>query len=293
MAGLNISIIKGYIAITKLKLVVLLFFTGFVSALIASSIYGFDWTEIALISIAIILSVMGTNATTAYIDREMDFVMSRTSRRPVPSGVINPPVKALIFGIILVICGVIIGALTSYIAAVFIFLGFIDSALIYNAVSKRRSPLNILFGAPAGGMPVLAGWIAISNNRIDLIAVLMFILVIIWTPIHIWSLAYFYKEDYSRAGIPMLPSIWPARKVFILIAALNLLLVFFSVFIGIFFNLSILYIVMSSVLGAAILILSVVLISDNKKNTAWILFKFSSPYLAIIFFLLLAEYLWI
>jgi protoheme IX farnesyltransferase len=293
MAGPNFNILKGYIAITKPKLVILLFFTGFVSTIIASSQYGFNWTEISMISVAIILGVMGSNAATAYIDREMDNIMDRTSKRPVPSGVINPPVRALIFGVVLVLSGIIIGAFTSFYAAFFIFLGFIDSAIIYNALSKKRSPLSIVYGAPAGGMPVLAGWIAVSNSRLDLIAILMFLLVIIWTPMHIWSLAFFYKEDYKKAGVPMLPSIWPSRKAFILIGILNILLVFFSVFIGIFYRLSLLYIIISAALGAAILVLSVILVINNKKSAAWILFKFSSPYLAVIFLLLLVEHLWI
>ncbi|OQA20735.1 MAG: Protoheme IX farnesyltransferase [Actinobacteria bacterium ADurb.Bin346] len=293
MAGLNFNTVKGYIAITKLKLVALLFFTGFTSVLIASTIYGFDWAEISMISVAIILSVMGSNATTAYIDREMDKIMNRTSARPVPSGTINPPVNALIFGIALVIAGIILAAFTSYYAAVFIFLGFIDSAIIYNALLKKRSPMNILYGSPAGGMPVLAGWIAVSNTRLNLIAILMFLLVIIWTPMHIWSLAYFYSDDYKKAGVPMLTSIWSPRRAFLLIGGLNILLVFLSVFIGALFKLSMLYVIISAALGAVVLALSIILIINNKKRTAWALFKFSSPYLAVIFLLLLAEYLWI
>lgn len=285
--------IKGYIAITKLKLVALLFFTGFTSALIASTIYGFDWRAIGLISAAIILSVMGSNAVTAYIDRDMDVVMARTSRRPVPSGVISPPRNALIFGSGLVLAGIGLSALTGWLAAIFITLGFLDSAIIYNAISKKRTPLNIVFGAPAGGMPVLAAWAAIAKTKIDLLAVIMFLLVIIWTPMHIWSLAYFYKEDYKKASVPMIPVIWESRKVFILIGILNFMLVFFSVFIGIFFNLSLLYVLLSALSGLAILIISILLVIKNQKNLAWILFKFSSPYLAVIFLLLIIEYLWL
>jgi heme o synthase len=246
-----------------------------------------------LISAAIILSVMGSNAATAYIDRDMDVVMARTSKRPVPSGVISPARNALIFGIVLVLAGIAMSALTGWLAAIFIFLGFLDSAIIYNAISKKRSPLNILFGAPAGGMPVLAAWAAIAKTKIDLLAIIMFLLVIIWTPMHIWSLAFFYKEDYEKASVPMLPVIWDSRKVFILIGTLNFLLVFLSVFIGFFFNLSLLYIILSILSGLAIIIISILLVLKNQKNLAWILFKFSSPYLAVIFLLLIIEYLWI
>ena len=246
-----------------------------------------------MISAAIILSVMGSNAATAYIDRDMDVVMARTSKRPVPSGVISPARNALIFGIVLVLAGIAISALTGWLTAIFIFLGFLDSAIIYNAISKKRSPLNILFGAPAGGMPVLAAWAAIAKTKIDLLAIIMFLLVIIWTPMHIWSLAFFYKEDYEKASVPMLPVIWDSRKVFILIGTLNFLLVFLSVFIGFFFNLSLLYIISSILSGLAIIIISILLVLKNQKNLAWILFKFSSPYLAVIFLLLIIEYLWI
>ncbi|HEX7560825.1 MAG TPA: heme o synthase, partial [Candidatus Humimicrobiaceae bacterium] len=281
------------IAITKLKLVILLFFTGFASALIASTIYGFDLKAIGLISAAIIFSVMGSNATTAYIDRDMDIVMARTSRRPVPSGVISPARNALTFGLVLVLAGIALSALTGWLAAVFVTLGFLDSAIIYNAISKKRTPLNILFGAPAGGMPVLAAWAAISKTKVDLLAVIMFLLVIIWTPMHIWSLAYFYKEDYKKASVPMLPVIWNSKKVFVLLGVLNFMLVFLSVFIGFFFNLSLLYISISILSGLAIIIISILLVLKNTKSMAWILFKLSSPYLAVIFLLLIIEYLWI
>jgi protoheme IX farnesyltransferase len=279
--------------ITKPRLVALLFFTGFASALIASTVYGFELKAIGLISAAIILSVMGSNAATAYIDRDMDIVMARTNKRPVPSGVISPARNALIFGIALVLAGIALSALTGWLAAVFIALGFLDSAIIYNAISKKRTPLNILFGAPAGGMPVLAAWAAISKTKVDLLAVIMFLLVIIWTPMHIWSLAYFYKEDYKKASVPMLPVIWGSRKVFAIIGILNFMLVFFSVFIGFFFNLSFLYITVSILSGLAIIVISILLVLKNTKSLAWVLFKLSSPYLAVIFLLLIIEYLWI
>jgi protoheme IX farnesyltransferase len=194
---------------------------------------------------------------------------------------------------VLVLAGIILSAFTGWLAAVFIALGFLDSTIIYNAISKKRTPLNILFGAPAGGMPVLAAWSAISKTKVDLLAVLMFLLVIIWTPMHIWSLAYFYREDYKKASVPMLPVIWDSRKVFFLIGILNFMLVFLSVFIGFFFNLSIIYISISILSGLAIIIISILLVLKNTKSLAWALFKISSPYLGVTFLLLIIEYLWV
>ncbi len=285
-------LIKNYIDISKPRLVLLLYFTAFSSLIIASSIYGYDWEKIIFISIAVIFSVMGSNATTAFIDREMDGIMSRTNKRPVPSGKIYPARNALIYGLVMVLIGIIIAGFISCWSAIFIFLGFLDSAIIYNTISKKKSPLNVIFGAPAGGMPVLVGWAAVAN-KIDNIAVYMFILIIVWTPIHIWSLAYFYKEDYRKAGVPMLPVIWSDRKVFILLPVLNFILVLFSIIIGVLAKLSILYIAITSVLGGVIIIFSLLLIIKNSKKYAWLLFKFSSPYLAVIFLLMIIDYVFI
>jgi len=282
-------LIKSYINISKPRLILLLYFTAFSSLIIASSLYGYDWKKIILISIAVIFGVAGSNASTAFTDREMDGVMSRTKNRPVPSGKIYPARNALIYGLIMVLIGSIIAGFINYWSAVFLLLGFLDSTIIYNVISKKKSPLNVIFGAPAGGMPVLVGWAAIAN-KIDITAVYMFILVIIWTPIHIWSLAYFYKDDYRKAGVPMLPVIWSDRKMFILLPVLDFILVLFSVIIGVVAGLSIFYITIASVFGIAIIILSLLLIIKNSKKYAWLLFKFSSPYLAVIFLLLVIDY---
>lgn len=286
------TLIRSYIDISKPRLVLLLYFTAFSSIIIASSIYGYDWLKITLISIAVIFGVIGSNASTAFIDREMDGMMSRTNHRPVPSGKIYPARNALIYGLIMVFIGVVIAAFINYLSSLFLFLGFLDSAIIYNMISKKKSSLNVIFGAPAGGMPVLVGWTAVAN-KIDVLAILMFVLVIIWTPMHIWSLAYFYKEDYRKAGIPMLPVIWSERKMFTLLTVLGFLLVLFSIIIGILAELSLLYIIVTSVFGSIIIILSLLLIIKNSKKYAWLLFKFSSPYLAVIFLLMIIDYVFI
>ncbi|MBE3094236.1 MAG: UbiA family prenyltransferase, partial [Actinobacteria bacterium] len=113
-------LIKSYIDISKPRLVLLLYFTAFSSLIIASSIYGYDWKKIILISIAVIFSVMGSNASTAFIDREMDGVMGRTTNRPVPSGKIYPARNALIYGLAMVLIGIIIASFISYWSAIFL-----------------------------------------------------------------------------------------------------------------------------------------------------------------------------
>lgn len=280
--------LKNYIILSKPRLVYLLFFTGFAAMIIASSLYGYMWVRIVILSFAIIFGVMGSNAMTNFVDREIDNVMERTKKRPIPSGKIKPH-SALIYAISMVVIGTALAGIINIWSGVFILLGFLDSALIYNALTKRKTPLNIILGAPAGGLPVLAGWVGIAG-RLELLPVMLFLLIMIWTPIHIWSLAYFYREDYRKAGIPMLPVILGRKKVYVLLAALNFVMVGFSVYIGFFYSLSLLYIISSIVLGLIIIFFSLQLIIKQKEKIAWVLFKLTSPYLAVIFIILIIEF---
>ncbi|HAJ95967.1 MAG TPA: protoheme IX farnesyltransferase [Actinobacteria bacterium] len=285
------SRIKYYIILSKPCLVYLLFFTGFAAMVIAGSIYGYNWTGTAILSAAIILGVMGSNAMTNFVDREMDIIMERTKKRPIPAGKIKPR-HAFIYSLIMVIAGILLAGYVNIWSALFILMGFINSAIIYNWLTKRKTPANIILGAPAGGFPVLAGWIGISG-RLEALPLLLFILIMIWTPIHIWSLAYFYKEDYKKAGIPMLPVIIGSMKIHIILSVLDFAMVGFSIYIGLRYDLSPVYLAGSGILGLVIIVFSLQLMIKGSKKTAWLLFKLTSPYLAVIFILLIIEYVFI
>ncbi|MCL5772547.1 MAG: heme o synthase [Actinobacteria bacterium] len=286
------SSFKNYLEISKPRSVALLYFTSLVAILIASSIYGYDLKKIILISVAVILGVMGANATTNYIDRKIDAIMERTKKRAIASGRINPAVKGLVFAIVFIIAGIALAAYINWISAIFLFLGFFDSAIIYNGLTKRKSKFNILYGSFAGGFPVLIGWTAISSGKISLLTIIMFLFVIIWTPAHIWSLAYFYKEDYKKANIPMLPVFLNERQNHFLIASLNVLMIIAATFLWYFYKLSLIYLIITSIFGIALITISIIMIVKSSRNFAWILFKLSSPYLGIVFLLLLIEFLW-
>ena len=283
-----LNTLKKYLILSKPRLVYLLFFTGFAAMVIAGSSYGYDWLKISILSVAIVFGVMGSNAMTNFVDRKIDGIMERTKKRPIPSGKIKPR-DALIYSILMVAIGIIMAGIINIWSGVFILLGFLDSAIIYNALTKRRTPLNIVLGAPAGGLPVFVGWIGIAG-RLELLPVLLFLLILIWTPIHIWSLAYFYREDYRKAGIPMLPVILENKKVYILLAVLNFIMVGFSVYIGYLYSLSLIYLISSAVLGIIIIFFSLRLIVREEERIAWVLFKLTSPYLAIIFIILIIEF---
>jgi len=285
------STFKNYLEISKPRSVILLYFTAFTSMLLASSIYGFNAEKFVLLSVAVILGVMGANATTNYIDRKIDAMMERTKKRAIASGRINPPKKGLVFAIILIVLGIAIAAYVNWLSAVFLFLGFFDSAIIYNGLTKRRSRFNILFGSFAGGFPVLVGWSGISSGRMDLLAVIMFIFVVIWTPAHIWSLAYFHKEDYKRANIPMLPVFLSERQNHFLLASLNTLMVIASIALWYFYDLSFIYLIIILLFSLSLITISIIMIVKSSRKYAWTLFKLSSPFLGLVFLLLIIEFL--
>jgi len=282
---------KNYLEISKPRSVILLYFTSFAAMLIASSIYGFDVKKIILLSAAVILGVMGANATTNYIDRKIDAIMERTKNRAIASGKINPPKKGLVFAIILTVLGIAAAAYINWLSAIFLFLGFFDSAIIYNGLTKRKSRFNILYGSLAGGFPVLVGWSGVSSGRVDLLAVIMFVFVIIWTPAHIWSLAYFYKEDYKKAHIPMLPVFLSEKQNHFLLASLNILMIIAAIILWIVYSLSYIYFAVILAFSLALITISIIMIVKSSRKYAWILFKLSSPYLGLVFLLLLIEFL--
>jgi len=175
-------------------------------------------------------------------------------------------------------------------AAAFMSVGLLDNIVVYSLLLKRRSWLNIILGGVSGGMPVLVGYSAVANT-VTPIALYMSALVIVWIPTHIWSLAITYKEDYRAAKVPMLPVVFGERTAAVCIAGTSALLAAFSVAIFLFTSVSLFYTVSATVLGGTILAYSVKLAIDKKQDTAWTLFKLTSPYLTLIFLVVVLD-LW-
>ncbi|HDP70003.1 MAG TPA: protoheme IX farnesyltransferase [Actinobacteria bacterium] len=280
--------IKDYIEVTKPRSVLLLVFTALAAAFVAIKSYPVGSWTLAITTIALILGTGGTNALTCYIDRDIDAKMARTKNRPIPSGRIEPK-KALIYSLILIFIGTALVYFLHPLAALFMLLGVADSALVYNAIAKRRSPLNIILGAPAGGMPVFVAWSAIAG-KVELVPVMMALLIIFWTPIHIWSLALYFSDDYKKVRVPMLPIVTGHETTIRWIALFALALVVFSFFLIPSFGK--IYLTVSIAIGIVIVILSIRLLFKPTKKMSWQLFKFSSPYLFLIFLAMILDY-WI
>jgi protoheme IX farnesyltransferase len=154
--------------------------------------------------------------------------------------------------------------------------------VIYSLLAKRRSCTNIILGSLSGGMPVLFGWAVVQGN-VTLTPLLISLLVITWTPNHIWNLAIRYREDYARANVPMLPVVTNLRRAVNLIAMSVVLMVAESILLGIVGEFGVLYFVLALAGGAVSLAGHLYLYLRPTERNAWLMFKLSSLYLALVF----------
>ncbi len=237
---------------------------------------------------AIFLGSAGAEVLTNYHDRDIDGVMKRTKNRPIPSGRISPR-AALAFGLVASVLSVVLAYWFNWLAAFFMLFGLVDNVGVYSLWLKRRSWLNIILGGVSGGMPVLVGYAAVAGT-ISWLAIFMCAMVVVWIPTHIWSLSIKLKSEYKEAGVPMLPVIVNERLATVCIAVTSALLAVFSFAVFLVTSVSIPYIVVASAAGAVIMGYSLKLTVDRTEKTAWTLFKLSSPYLTVIFTVLVLNF---
>jgi len=276
--------LRPYLRLTNPPIVVLLTFTALTAGIVGGGVQKpFLLLDVV---VAIALCSMGARTLTNYVDRDMDARMSRTQSRPLPAGEVTPP-AALAFGIGVTTVGLVSAVPLGWLYVLIIALGILDNVVVYNLLTKRRTHWNIVLAAPSGGVPALVGYASMAG-RIDVFAILLMALVVLWTPIHIWSLAIRYREDYSRADVPMLPVTLGVTAGIRWIAATTLLLALFTVALpfvpGTPFGY--LTLIVAAVMGSALIVFSVALLRSPTLVRAWRLFKFTSPYLAVLFTLL-------
>ncbi|PYC74048.1 protoheme IX farnesyltransferase [Streptomyces tateyamensis] len=150
------------------------------------------------------LSAGGANALNMYIDRDIDAVMTRTEKRPIVTGMVAPR-EAVVFGIALGVASTLwLGLLVNWLSAGLALTGYLFYVFVYTLGLKRRTAQNIVWGGIAGCMPVLVGWAAVKNS-LDWAPFVLFLVVFFWTPPHYWPLSMKVREDYEKAGVPMLP----------------------------------------------------------------------------------------
>ena len=227
----------------------------------------------------------GARALNSYLEMGMDTKMKRTMGRPLPSGKIVPTSHALYLGFGLLGGGVVVALLTlDYLATFFIALGAFVYVPVYTLFLKPRTSWNIVLGGFAGSCAALAGWYAVTTSS-AVVGWLLGALVFVWTPRHFWSLAVITEEDYSMVNIPMLPSVVGpvAASRYIVVNTLMLIpvsLLYAYYFLGVGFFV---YLGVALVFDLLLLGTNIKLLRSPTKANAWLAFKFSSPYLAVIF----------
>lgn len=282
--------LKNYWELIKPKIVLLLVFTGVAGMLVAYRETGHVVSAYQLIvgTAAIFLGSAGAEVLTNYHDRDIDAVMKRTLKRPIPSGRISAR-AALVFGLGASLLSVLLAYTFNWLAAALMVGGLLDNVVVYSLWLKRRSWLNIILGGVSGGVPVLVGYAAVAATLSPL-AIFMCALVVAWIPTHIWSLAIKTREDYLQAKVPMLPVIVDLRVATVCIAFTSSLLAVFSLSIIFVAAVSPFYIVAALACGAVLLGYSLKLVTDRTEKNAWTLFKITSPYLTVIFLVLILNF---
>jgi protoheme IX farnesyltransferase len=193
----------SYFALTKPRIIELLLITTVPAMVLAAGGWPGTWLVVATL-IGGSLSAGGANTLNNYVDRDIDEVMRRTRSRPLARHEV-PPTHALVFGVVLGIGGFAwLWVTTNLIAAVISTAALLFYVFVYTLGLKRVSRQNIVIGGAAGAAPALVGWAAVTGS-LGLSAWVLFLVVFYWTPPHFWALAIRYKDDYERAGVPMLP----------------------------------------------------------------------------------------
>lgn len=196
------SDVKDYIALLKPRVMSLVVFTGLCGLLMAP---GHLHLFLALITICCIALGSGAaGAINMWYDRDIDQLMTRTMKRPIPSGRV-PASEALGFGVIMSLASVVIlGLATNIVAALLLATAIGYYVLIYTCWLKRRTPQNIVIGGAAGAFPPMIGWAAVTGS-VSWESILLFAIIFMWTPPHFWALSLVKCDDYKKANVPMLP----------------------------------------------------------------------------------------
>ena len=275
------STLGDYVLLTKPWIVALLVMTTLCAMFIAAR----GVPPLSLVALTLFggaCAAGGANALNSWYDRDLDKQMDRTARRPIPAGRIAPN-HALVFALML--CALSLGTLglfVNWLSAMLALAGIVYYAFIYTVWLKHLTPQNIVVGGGAGAIPPLVGWAAVTNN-LDLLALYLFAIILLWTPPHTWALMLLIEKDYARARVPMMPVAWGENEArwqsFLYSVALFVvaLIPFAARELGGFYALSAL------LLGGWFLYLAWLLLRRADKKTARRLYKYSNYYLALLF----------
>ena len=265
----------------KPRVMSLVIFTGFAGMFLAPA--GMHPLLFCISLFAIAAGAGASGAINQWYDRDIDAVMARTRHRPVPSGAVEPA-EALSFGLVVSALSVLLlGLASNWLAAGLLAFTIFFYAVVYTVWLKRSTPQNIVIGGAAGALPPVVGWAAVTGS-LSVEPLLLFAIIFMWTPPHFWALALFQNEDYTRAGVPMMPVVAGERETRRQILIYAVLLAPLAVVPSMIGMASIAYGTLSAALGINFIRLSWTLYRKPSDDAAKRLFGFSILYLFLLFF---------
>ena len=273
--------VGAYVALTKPRIIELLLVTTVPTMVVAAQGVPSLWLMAATV-IGGTLAAGGANAINMYVDRDIDAVMERTQGRPLVTGVITPR-SALVFAVgIEVLAFVFLWQVVNLLSAVLAVSACLFYVFVYTLWLKRSSSQNIVIGGAAGAVPVLVGWSAVQGN-VSWSAVVLFVLMFLWTPPHFWALAIRHADEYRAAGVPMLPSVVPLPQAIRQMVVYTALLVVSSLVLVPVAHLGWIYGVVAVVAGGAFLADTLGLARTPTASRAMRVFAFSISYVTLLF----------
>lgn len=275
------STLAAYIALTKPRIIELLLITTVPTMIVAERGWPSVWLMVATV-VGGTFAAGGANAVNMYVDRDIDKIMNRTKGRPLATGEIEPK-NALIFSVaLLAIAFIWLTAFVNLLSAVFALSAAAFYIFVYTLWLKRTSTQNIVIGGAAGCMPVLVGWAAVTNS-VGWEPIVLFGVIFLWTPPHFWALAVKYRDDYSAADVPMLPSVTTlestARQILVYTLAVWALSMAFTPIA----SMGLIYTVTAFIFGALFTMYAVRLLQVPTPERAMKMFTFSITYLSVLF----------
>jgi heme o synthase len=276
-----VRLLSAYYQLTKPRIVVLLLITTVPSMILAARGVPSLWLILTTL-IGGTMSAGGANAINQYLDRDIDELMARTRRRPLPSHAI-PPRNALAFGVGLGVAGFVWLLVTVNLPAALLSAGALAFyVFVYTVWLKRSSPQNIVIGGAAGAAPTLVGWAAVTG-RVEWPAVVLFAIVFLWTPPHFWALSLRYRRDYQAAGVPMLPVVAGVEATTRSILLYSGILVVATLVLWPVAPTGPIYPAAAVLLGAVFVARAQHLRGRQSPKAAMGLFRYSIAYLALLF----------
>ncbi|NBY58355.1 MAG: protoheme IX farnesyltransferase [Actinobacteria bacterium] len=283
------TLIGAYIALTKPRIIELLLITTIPTMVLAAG----GWPETSLVVWTVLggaLAAGGANAINMFIDRDIDGLMERTRNRPLVTGRISPR-NALFFALVLEVAAFALLAWSSNVlAACLAISATLFYVFVYSMWLKRTSRQNIVIGGAAGAVPVLVGWAAVRND-VSWSAIVLFLVIFLWTPPHFWALAIRHADDYRAASVPMLPVVESAATTVRTMGWYSIAVVLASLALVPLNDMGVVYLVSAVVLGVAFVALTFGLGATPTQRAAMRVFSFSISYVTLLFIALTLDVL--